>query len=125
MAEEENMSKLLSYIPYDLFIEIGGGPDHEISTFQNNFCIFALFLFTSVDKLVVASNCPGISYINTVEKKILVLNIGLANITLQMKPCQWLLYEVLANTFLMKKVQTAASEYKNKLPTDIYVVRRR
>ena len=106
-------------MPYELLIETDGGPDHAISTLKNKLAIFAMFLVTRVYKLIVIRGCPGLSYLNTVERTMSVLNIGLANLALHMKPYQWLLDEFLVNIFLMKQVQIAVSEYDNELPTAI------
>ena len=54
-----------------------------------------------------------------------VLHTIISNITLQMKPCQWLLDEVLANNLSMKQNRISFSEYNKALPMDIYVLRRR
>ena len=119
------MAKLLSYIPYELLIETDGGPDHAISTFQNKFAILALFLFTSVGRIIFIRGCPGIFCLSILERKMPVLNISLSNLAFQIKPCQWLLDEVLANNFLMKQVRIAVSEYDNELPMVIDVSWRR
>ena len=80
------MEKLLSYVPYEMLIETDVGTDHSTITFQNKFSIFDMFLVTRVDKLVVIHSCPGLLYLNKVERKMIFLNIGLSNIALQMKP---------------------------------------
>ena len=54
------MAKLLSYMPYELLIETDGGPNHVIRTLQNKLTIFALFLVTSVDKIIVIRGCAGL-----------------------------------------------------------------
>ena len=105
------MDKLLQYIPYEILIETYGGPNHEIITLQNNLAIFALFLFTGVDKLIVSPDCLGILYLNTVDRTMSVINIFLANFALKMKPFQGLLYEVLSNILSMKQVRKSVSEY--------------
>ena len=104
MSEEDDMAKLLLYMPYKLLIENDGVPDHEISTLQNKLAFFSLFLVTIVDKLIVIRSWPDLLYLNTVERTMSVISIGLANISINMKPLWWLLYEVLINALLMKQV---------------------
>ena len=69
MVEEEDMSKLLSYIPYELLIETEGGANHAIITLQKKLAIFPMLLWTTVDKLILIRGCPDLLYLNTVERK--------------------------------------------------------
>ena len=80
------MAKLLSYMPYDMLIETDRGPYHSIITFHNKLAMFVMLLVTSVDKLILILGCPGLLYINMVERKFPVLTIGFSNLGLQMKP---------------------------------------
>ena len=81
MVEEEDMYKLLLYIPYELLIETEGGNNHAIITLQNKLAIFTMLLLTSVDKLIVICGCPGLFYINTAEKKKCHLSISALQIS--------------------------------------------
>ena len=111
MAEEENISKLLSFMPYELLIKTDDGPDHDPRTLHNMMAILSLFLVSGVDKIIAIRCCPGLSYLNTKDRVMSVLHLGLANLALRIDPCEWLLDAVLANMSSMKAVRMTVSEY--------------
>ena len=80
-----------------------------------------------MDKLSSIRGCPGLSYLNTAERAMLVLNLGLANLALSIDPNadEWLLNEVLAGTSSMKAVRAAVNQYAIELPKAITVLERR
>jgi len=122
MAEEEYISKLLPFMPYELLIETYSGPDHDTRTLHNMMTIFSLFLVSGVVKFIAILGCPVLLYLNTEERAMSVLNLGLANLALQIDLCEWLSGEVLANMSSMKAVRMTVSEYDSEIQTVIDVL---
>ena len=82
---EEVVNKCM---PYMVFLETSGGPDHNIKHWRNVLSLFTIFLVGNInkDKLCAAYGCPGHSYLNTVERCMSILNLGLTNLSLTMDP---------------------------------------
>ena len=80
------------------------------SVCQKKVALFALFLKSKVNKLIAIRGCPGLSYLDTEERAMSVLNIGLENLSLQLNPIAWLKEEVLLSATSMKAVQIAVEE---------------
>jgi hypothetical protein len=111
-------------MPYEILIEADGGCDHNFYL-QNKLALFGLFLKSGVDKLIAIPGCPGLSYLNTEERAMSVLNIGLANLSLKLEPCEWLTREVLHGASSMKAVRKAVCDYDIELPIALDILRRR
>ncbi len=59
-----------------------------------------------MDKLVGFRGCPGQSYLNTVERCMAILNLGLANLDLCLDPdASEYLFDLLDGNISMKKVR--------------------
>jgi hypothetical protein len=54
-----------------------------------------------------------------------VLNIGLANLSLKLEPCEWLTTEVLHGASSMKAVRKAIIDYDREVPIALNILRRR
>ena len=80
-----------------------------------------------MDKLTVVRGCPNLSYLNTCERAMSLLNIGLSALALRMDPNtdDWLLEEVLAGSSSMKAVRKAIEEYDAAVPAALETLKRR
>ena len=68
--------------------------------------MFSAFLIGSIDKLVVIRRYLDHSYLNTVEKCMTILNLGLANLTMCIDPkAPDYLFDLLWDDNLMKQVK--------------------
>ena len=110
---DEIMNK---YMPYVALLETDGGPDHNLKFLHNILSLLALFKLGKMDKLVAVRGCPGLSYLNTVERCMAILNLGLANLALMIDPTapEWL-FNVLEGCGSMKEVQSAVALYDAEL----------
>ena len=65
-----------------------------------------------MEKINSTRGCPGISYLNTAERPVSLLNYGLASISLRMDPemPEWL-HEILNSVSSMKGVSESITEY--------------
>ena len=73
-------------LPNFALVEYDGVPDQNIVHLANQISLFELFLVGNMDKLVAASVCPGLSYLNTVKQAMAILNIGLSGIEISIDP---------------------------------------
>ena len=124
MQLEEQDHIQLPIMPYSLLLETDGGPDHNTTFVQNQLALFALFLLSGVDKFSAIRGCPGLSFLNTVERTMSVLNLGLANLALKIEGDQWLMDNVLAGTASMKGVREAINDYDKEKVQVIDILRR-
>ena len=67
-----------------------------------------------MEKINSTRGCPGISYLNTAERPVSLLNYGLASISLRMDPemPEWL-HEILNSVSSMKGVRKSITEYND------------
>lgn len=110
---DEIMNK---YMPYVALLETDGGPDHNLKFLHNILSLLALFKLGNMDKLVAVRGCPGLSYLNTVERCMAILNLGLANLALVIDPTspEWL-FDVLEGCGSMKEVRSAVALHDAEL----------
>ena len=73
-------------MPYVVFLETDGGPDHNIKHWRNVVSLFAIFLVGNMDKFCVGCGCPRHFYLNIVERCMSILNLGPTNLSLTMDP---------------------------------------
>ena len=66
--------------PYLVIFEYDGGPDHKLYHIANQIYLFAVLLVGNMDKLVATRGCPGLSYLNTSERAMDTLKIGLSGL---------------------------------------------
>lgn len=104
------------YMPYVALLETDGGPDHNLKFLHNILSLLALFKLGKMDKLVAVRGCPGLSYLNTVERCMAILNLGLANLALVIDPTapDWL-FDVLEGCGSMKEVRSAVALHDAEL----------
>ena len=72
----ENSKK---FMPYFLFMEADGGPDHNITFVRSKLAVTALWLVTGIDRIASVRCCAGWSALNTAEKGMGLLNMGWSN----------------------------------------------
>ena len=99
--------------PYFAIVECDGGPDQNLGHLSNQISIFALFLVGNMYKLVAISSFPGLSDMNTSERAMAVLNIGLSGLVLSIDPNteELLLSEVFKCAMSMKSVRNDIEQY--------------
>ena len=71
--------------------------DNNLRRVFNQISLLGLFLNGNMDKLVATPECPGLSYLNTVEREISLLNTGISSLSLSFdtETDKWLLSEIL------------------------------
>ena len=113
--------------PYYVLVECDGGPDHNLRHVGNQVSLFSLFLVGNMDKLVATRGCPGLSYLNSAERAMAILAIGVSSCALSIDPRteEWLMLEVLHGAMSMKAVRNAVIEYDTAVPQAIAVLERR
>ena len=114
---EEITDKIMNkYMPYVALLGTDGGPDHNLKFLHNILSLLALFKLGKMDKLVAVCGCPGLSYLNTVERCMAILNLGLANLALVINPTapDWL-FDVLKRCGSMREVQSAVALHDAEL----------
>ena len=67
-----------------VLIECDGGPDHNTTFLANLLSFIGLFLIGNMEKLNATPGCPGLSYLNTSERPVSLLNYGLVYLALRM-----------------------------------------
>ena len=103
-------------MPFVVLLETDGGPDHNIKFLRNVLSLFAVFLVGNMDKLVAVRGCPGHSYLNTVERCMSILNLGLANLALSLDPeaPDWV-FDLIEGNNSMKKIREEVAQYDAEL----------
>lgn len=89
--------------PYHDLVEVDGGPDHNITHMQVQPHMFGIFLIGGMDKLDILRGYPGLSFLNPAEQVMSILNLGLANMALQINQ-----YTLIWLDGLLKGVQSMA-----------------
>ena len=117
-----------SSCPFHLVgLKTDGGGDHNYKHVQNQLALFVLFLLGNTDKLNMTHGCPGIYFLNTAERAMDFLNIGLSVFDLKSNVQvgnEFLMDEVIGKASLMKSSRAAVHEYDTELPLDISVLER-
>ena len=67
---------------YLVGLETDGGGDHNHKHIRNNLALFGLLILGNMDKLNLTRGFPGIYFINTDERNIAFLNIGIYGLAL-------------------------------------------
>ena len=101
-----------------MHFETDGGTGHIATLFSNQIVYLGLFLIGNMDTLMETHGCPGILYLNTCKREILLLNIGLSSLVLSLGvgEDEWLMTEVILGAISMKDVRAAISAYDLELP---------
>ena len=95
-----------------LLLQTDGGPDHNLSFLRTKLALVALFIAIDVDHFVALRGAPHGSYLNTVERCMSLLNLGLQNLALKRgKMALWAEEEV-ANIQSMASVRKYYEELK-------------
>ena len=83
--------------PYFVLVKCDGKPDHNLGHLLNQIYLFSLSLAVNNGKLVATCSCTGLSYLNTSEQAMAILNIGLSGLALSKDPNteEWLTSKVL------------------------------
>ena len=107
---------IASFMPYVVLLETDGGPDHNLKFLRNCISLLATFLVGNMDKLVAVRGCPGHSYLNTVERCMSILNLGLTNLGVRVDfdSPDWL-FDLLEGNGSMKKLREAIALYDSDL----------
>ena len=66
-----------------MHFEKDGGTYHRDTIFSNHIVYLDLLLIENMDNLVVCG-CPGLLYLNTCERSMLLLSIGLSSLELSL-----------------------------------------
>eukprot|EP00957_Ditylum_brightwellii_P035292 2676588-Ditylum_brightwellii.AAC.1 len=64
-------------MPYIFLAQTNGGPDHNLTFLWSKLAAAGLFFLGNTDCLIMIRGCLQISYLNTVEQSMAILNIGL------------------------------------------------
>ena len=109
-------------------LETDGGGDHNHKHVQNQLTLFSLFLVGNTDKLNVTCVCSGLYFINTAERAMDFLDIGLSGLALKYNVQvgnEFLMDEFIGKASLMKSARVAVQDYDTDLPLGISVLERR
>ena len=108
-------------LPYRVHFDTYCGTYRRATLFSNQIVYLSLFLIGNMNTLVETCSCPGIFYLNTCERAMSLLNIGLSSLALSLDigEDEWLMIEVLSVAMSMKAVRNAISEYDLELPKSI------
>ena len=79
-----------------------------------------------MDKLVATCGCPDLSYLNTAEQSMAILNIGLSGLVLSIDTNiqEWFLSKFLKGVMTMKAASNTIERYDTELPLAIAVLER-
>ena len=69
----------------DIFMVTNGGPEHHVNFHSVKIPLLILFRQLRLQSLVALRTAPRHSYINTVKRIMLILNIGFQNVVLDRK----------------------------------------
>lgn len=122
-----NNDSTKSSFPYSVLIEADGGPDHNLTFLSNKIALLGLFLIGNMDKLTATRGCPGLSYLNTAERAMANLNIGLSCLSLSLDPNmdKWLYDNILKSATTMKATRKNILEYDEEKQIAIDILERR
>ena len=67
---------------YLVGLETDGGDNHTHKNVQNQPALFGLFLLGNIDKLSMTRGCPDLYFLNTAERAMDFMNIGLSGLEL-------------------------------------------
>ena len=102
MGIEEQKIIQIPIVLQSLLFETDGDPDYSTTFTNNQLYNFVLFLLHRVDEFSVIYRHLVSSFINTIERIISVLNIGLDNFTLNIEGEQWFMNNLLVRTASMQ-----------------------
>ena len=68
---------------YLVVLETDGGGNHDHKHVRKQLALFGLFLLENMDKINMTRGCPGLYFIDTVERNMALLNIGLSGLALK------------------------------------------
>ena len=114
-----------SFTFYLVGLEIDGGSDHNHNHVRNQIALFGLFSLGHMDKLNVTCVCSGISFLDTAERDMNFLNLGIYSLVLKSNVQvgdELLIDEVIVKASLMKSVRAAVQGYDTELPLAIAVL---
>ena len=69
--------------PAALLLQTDGGPDHNITFLKTQLALLATFVKLDLDHFVAIRGAPHGSWLNTVERAMSILNLGLMNLSLK------------------------------------------
>ena len=112
--------------PYILHIETDGGPDHNFTFLRNTMALFGLFLTCNVDKMTATRCCPGLSFLNIVERAMSLINMGISSLSLAIDPnaAKFLVDEVMKGMSSMKNVRESIADYDEAVQVAIQILER-
>ena len=105
-------------MPFVIGFEVDGGGDRNVMHLQNFLAIIAFVSVAKCDKLVVYRSAAGhlYLYLNTIERAISIINIGLANHTTCLDPdSPQFLLDILSNCGSMKQLRNVLVDYDSVL----------
>ena len=80
-----------------------------------------------MDKLNITRGCPGLSFLNTGEKPMTLINIVLSGLSLKSEVKtgdEFLMDEVIGGAVSMKLVMKSVDQYDTELPLAIVILKR-
>ena len=110
---------------YLVGLETDDGSDRNHKHVINKLALFGLFLLENMYNLNKTRGFPGISFLNTAEGGMALLNIGISGLSLKSNVQvgnKFLMDEVIGKALLMKSMREAMQEYDAELPLDIAVL---
>ena len=66
-----------------MFLVTGGGPERNVTYFSVKIPLTVIFKELNLESLVAIRTAPGHSYLNTMERVSLIINIGFQNVALE------------------------------------------
>jgi hypothetical protein len=99
-------------VPLLLLHQTDGGPDHNLQFLRTQLALVAMFLvLRDMDHLVVIRGAPQGSYLNTVERGMSILNLGLQHVSIKRgEMARWAEKRV-QSASTMKEIRSAADKF--------------
>ncbi len=88
--------------------------------------LFGLFLICNVDKMTATRCCPGLSFLNIVERAMSLVNMGISSLALAIDPDadKFLVEEVIKGMSSMKNVRDSIADYDEAVEVAIQILER-
>ena len=108
----DNSMEEFKSLAYMVLIKCDGGPGNNHTFLANHFSLLGLFLVGNIDNLNAARGCPGLSYLNTADIPMLLLNYVLASLALRVDPDmpEWL-HEISNSVSSTKGLRNSITKY--------------
>jgi hypothetical protein len=105
-------------VPFLLLLQTDGGPDHNLMFVRTQLALVAMFLeLEEIDHLVVLRGCPQGSYLNTVERGMSILNLGLQHCSIKRGRMPNWAEKRVQSASTMKEIRVAANKFDREKAT--------